>query len=70
MGDNAQEDMLFGEEQVATIAFTGDFDPATVLTDSTGSVGARVGERVEAPSEHEWYKGYSGGCRGTRLSVP
>lgn len=58
MGSNAGEDMLFGEEQVSTIAFTGDFDPQTVVADSTSKAAPRVGERVEAYSIDGWYKGY------------
>lgn len=58
MGENARADMLFGEEQVSTIAFTGGFDPQTVIAESTGKAPARVGERVEAYSIDGWYKGY------------
>ena len=34
LGANARGDMLFGEEQLATIAFTGGFDPETVIAKS------------------------------------
>lgn len=69
MGENAQQDMLFGEEQIATIAFTGEFDPHTVLGESTGPAAARVGERVEAYSERDWYKGYIIDARGNRFLI-
>jgi hypothetical protein len=69
MGENAREDMLFGEEQVATIAFTGAFDPLTVLADSAGKAAARVGERVEAYSIDGWYKGYIADTKGTKFKV-
>lgn len=58
MGENARDDMLFGEEQVATIAFTGSFDPQTVIAETLAKAPARVGERVEAYSIDGWYKGY------------
>lgn len=69
LGENAQQDMLFGEEQVATIAFTGDFDPQMVLVAATGPAGARVGERVEAYSVDDWYKGYITETRGGRFKI-
>jgi hypothetical protein len=69
MGESAQEDMLFGEEQVATIEFTGDFDPQTVIGEPAGPVGVRVGERVEAYSEEDWYKGYIAEARGNRYLI-
>ncbi len=55
---NAEEDMLFGEEQIATFAFTGGFDPQTVIAKSQPNPSRRVGERVEAYSIDGWYKGY------------
>jgi hypothetical protein len=69
LGENAQQDMLFGEEQVSTIVFTGDFDPQTVLVDATGPAGRRVGERVEAYSVDDWYKGYIAEARGNKFRI-
>lgn len=69
MGDSAQQDMLFGEEQIATIAFTGDFDPQTVLGNASGPVGGRVGERVEAYSDDDWFKGYILEVRGNQYKI-
>ena len=58
LGSNSSEDMLFGEEQVATIAFTGSFDPQTVIGKAAAPASPRVGERVEAYSANEWWKGF------------
>ena len=58
LGKNSEEDMLFGEEQMATIAFTGKFDPQTVLGKAETANSARVGERVEAFSANDWWKGF------------
>lgn len=58
LGKNSEEDMLFGEEQMATIAFTGRFDPATVIGKAQTAASSRVGERVEAYSVDGWYKGF------------
>ncbi len=55
---NAEADMLFGEEQVASFAFTGNFDPNTKIADAGPRSSPRVGERVEAYSVDDWYKGY------------
>ncbi|HEV7645887.1 MAG TPA: agenet domain-containing protein [Pyrinomonadaceae bacterium] len=54
---NAEEDMLFGEEQMATFAFTGAFSPQIAIADSAPNVSPRLGERVEAYSIDGWYKG-------------
>ncbi|HMT09916.1 MAG TPA: Tudor-knot domain-containing protein, partial [Pyrinomonadaceae bacterium] len=55
---NSEQDMLFGEEQMATIAFTGKFDPNIGIGPAAKSAGTRVGERVEAKSMQSWYKAY------------
>lgn len=56
---NAEDDMLFGEEQLATIAFTGNFDSNTVIAKAkTASKSPRVGERVEVYSANAWWRGY------------
>lgn len=55
---NAEADMLFGEEQVSSFAFTGSFDPNTKIADADRSSAPRVGERVEAYSDDDWYKGF------------
>jgi hypothetical protein len=69
LGANARGDMLFGEEQLATIAFTGAFDPETVIARSSAAAGARVGERVEAYSIDGWYKGIIIDAQGGKFKV-
>ena len=49
-------DMAIGEEQLATFGTTGSFAPSTTLAPARPSRGARVGERVEAFDENEWWK--------------
>lgn len=55
---SAEEDMLFGEEQMATFAFTGNFSADTAIAKSTPATSPRIGERVEAYSIDGYYKGY------------
>lgn len=58
MGRYSMYDMLFGEEQLATIEFTGDFDAQTVIATAPPTKFPRQGERVEAYSVDGWYKGF------------
>lgn len=58
LGKNSEEDMLFGEEQMATIAFTGSFDPQMIIAKAGRVAAPRVGERVEAYSANDWWKGF------------
>ena len=69
MSANAEQDMLFGEEQVATSLFTGDFDPQTVIAEARPSSSPRIGERIEAYSENEWYRGLIVGVRPNKFKV-
>lgn len=69
MGTNVQEDMLFGEEQMASIAFTGGFDPQTVIAPAPAASSPRVGERVEAYSEDDWYKGYIADVKANKFKI-
>ncbi|HQZ96363.1 MAG TPA: Tudor-knot domain-containing protein [Pyrinomonadaceae bacterium] len=69
LGENSKEDMLFGEEQVATIAFTGKFDPQIVLSKAESSTSNRVGERVEAYSVDGWYRGFIVDSKGGKQKV-
>ena len=55
--ENAKADMLFGEEQIASFAFTGGFDPRAKIAAAARASSTRVGERVEAYSVDGWYKG-------------
>ena len=69
MGSNASQDMLFGEEQVATIAFTAGFDPQTVIATAARPASPRVGERVEAYSVDDWYRGYIADVRDGKFKI-
>lgn len=69
LGENSAEDMLFGEEQVATIAFTGGFNPQTRIATAQKAASRRVGERVEAYSVDGWYRGFITDTHGGRQKV-
>lgn len=58
LGKNSEQDMLFGEEQMATILFTGGFDDQTVIGPAAKAVSPRVGEHVEAKGMQNWYRGF------------
>lgn len=66
---NATADMLFGEEQVSSFAFTGTFDPNAKLADAAKATSPRVGERVEAYSIDGWYKGTIIGAKSGKFLV-
>lgn len=53
---NAEEDMLFAEEQVSSYAFTGDFSPQTIIAKAESKLPARVGERIEVFSAKQWWR--------------
>lgn len=55
---NAEQDMLFGESQMASIGFINGFDPNTVMVPSRASKSPRIGDRVEAFTENDWFRGY------------
>ncbi|MFM9905480.1 MAG: agenet domain-containing protein [Pyrinomonadaceae bacterium] len=69
MSANVEQDMLFGEEQIATSFFTGNFDPKTVIADASSAPSPRIGERVEAYSEDDWYRGFIVDVRGNKFKV-
>lgn len=69
LGDNASQDMLYGEEQVATIAFTNGFDPQTVIATAAPATSPRIGERVEAYSVDDWYRGYIEDVSGGKFKI-
>lgn len=66
---NAEEDMLFGEEQIASTAFINGFDPDTVITSAAKRASSRIGERVEAFSENDWYRGYITAVKGSKYKI-
>jgi hypothetical protein len=67
--NNAEEDMLFGEEQMATFAFTGSFSPQMPMADSIAGTSPRLGERIEAYSIDGWYKGYITDAKADKFKV-
>jgi hypothetical protein len=69
MGQNAVDDMLFGEEQMATIAFTGEFDPQEVIAETLPSASTRLGERVEAKVRDGWNRAYIADVKDDRYRV-
>ncbi len=69
LAKNAETDMLFGEQQVATTAVTGGFDPETVIAITKAAVSPRIGERVEAHSAGEWWRAYIVAEKGPRVLV-
>jgi len=69
VAQNAREDMLFGEQQVATMAFTGRFDANLIVASAGASTSARIGERVEAFSADFWYRGFIVGQKGDRYKI-
>ncbi|MBX7171857.1 MAG: caspase family protein [Pyrinomonadaceae bacterium] len=67
---NTEDDMLFGEEQMATIEFTGNFDAKTVIAKAEpASNSPRMGERVEVNSANEWWRGYINDVQNNKFKV-
>ena len=65
----AEQDMLFGEEQVVSIAFMNGFDPETVIVPASARRSPRIGERVEGYTENDWFRGYIADAKGSRAKV-
>ena len=61
--------LAFAEEQLATFATTGGFDPAMVIAPARPRPDQRIGERLEVLSEGEWYPAHVVDARGERLKV-
>jgi hypothetical protein len=66
---NFENDMLFGEEQMASSAFINGFDPDITVATAGPLRSPRIGQRVEALSEGEWYRGFISDVKGTKLKV-
>ena len=67
---NAEQDMIFGEEQLASIAFINGFDPDTVIVPAVSAPkSTRIGDRVEAYTENDWFRGYIADIKGSRFRV-
>ncbi|HRH43676.1 MAG TPA: Tudor-knot domain-containing protein [Pyrinomonadaceae bacterium] len=57
--ENAEEDMLFGEEQVAEFEVNGNFTPNSIISlANKRNSSKRIGEHIEAYSVDGWYKGF------------
>jgi hypothetical protein len=56
LAENAAEDMLFAEEQIAQFALTGKFNNRTILAENRKKIVPRLGERVEAYDQGDWYR--------------
>lgn len=67
--DNARDDMLFGEEQIATFGYTGGFDRQGVVATARKSSASRLGERIEAYSSDDYYKGFIIDSKGDKFRV-
>jgi hypothetical protein len=63
------ESMAFAEEQIATFATTGAFNPDMVIAAARPRIDQRVGGRVEVRSGSDWYLAQIIDARGERLKV-
>jgi len=63
------ESMAFAEEQIATFATSGAFDPSMVIAAARPRPDPRVGQRVEVHAEGDWYPAQIVDARGERLKV-
>ncbi len=69
LAENIEGDMLFAEEQVADYAFTGNFDADSRVADDQPKITPRLGERVEAYSDDDWYRAVIVDARGSKFKV-
>jgi hypothetical protein len=63
------ESMAFAEEQIATFATAGGFDPDLVIASARPRLGPRVGQRVEVYADDSWYPAQIVDARGQELKV-
>lgn len=56
LAENSAEDMLFAEEQIAEFVFTGNLNNQTIIAENVPKSALRVGERVEAFDQGDWYR--------------
>ncbi|MFL5801498.1 MAG: agenet domain-containing protein [Roseiflexaceae bacterium] len=63
------ESMAFAEEQIATFATVGDFDPDMVIASARPRLGPRVGQRAEVHADDSWYPAQIIDARGEELKV-
>lgn len=64
-----EKDMAFGEQQLASSAFTGSLNPRTALSDAGKSTDQRVGSRVEVLWQGTWYKARITEVKGEQVKV-
>ncbi len=64
-----QAELAFAEEQVATFATSGGFDPQLVLAAARPRRDPRLGRHVAVQSDGAWYAAQVVGVRGDELSV-
>ena len=64
-----EANMAFAEEQLATFATAGGFDPQMVVAAARPRLGHRVGENVEVLSGKQWYPAQIIDARGEQLRV-
>jgi hypothetical protein len=69
LAEQIQGDMAFAEEQLATFATSGGFDPDLVLARARPRPHHAVGRRVEVRSGGEWYKARVIDADGEQLKV-
>lgn len=63
------ESMAFAEEQIATFATAGDFDPDVIVAAARPRPDPRVGQRVEVYADDDWYRAQIIDARGAQLKV-
>ena len=63
------DSLAFADEQLMTFATIGDFDPDTVVAGARPRLDPRVGQRIEAESEGDWYPAQIIDARGERVKV-
>jgi hypothetical protein len=62
-------DMAFAEEQLASFAVSGAFDPNLILAPARPKPDPHIGRRLEALSEGDWYKGKVIDAQGGKLKI-
>lgn len=69
LAQNSAEDMLFAEEQLAQFAFTGKLNEQFIVAENNGKITTRLGERVEAFDQGDWYKAVITDVKGNKFKV-
>ena len=69
LSENSSDDMLFAEEQPTEFAFTGSFNNHTIIAENVPQAEPRVGERVEAFDQGDWYRAIITGVENNKFRV-